>query len=118
MSQIARGYDLDQAYLVPQEEIDTTVDFYNIFENNEHEDYIYGQRRERKIGLFEFEPGEHTMRLVCVGSNPLTTDHKTGKLHYNLTADILSLRRLEFVDTEKWIKDALEFEKKQQEKDK
>jgi hypothetical protein len=114
ISQIARGYDLDQAYLVPQEEINTTLDFYNIFQKNEHEDYIYGQRRERKIGLFEFEPGQHSMKLVCVGSNPLTADHITGKLKYNLTADVLSIRKLDFVDYDTWVEKALEIEKKLQ----
>ncbi|HQH25529.1 MAG TPA: DUF2961 domain-containing protein [Bacteroidales bacterium] len=107
-SQIAGGYEVDKVQQLKPEEINTTLDFYNIFQKDEHEDYIYGQRRERKIGLFEFEPGEHTLRLVCVGANPLSAHPQTGKLRYNLTADVLSLRKLEFVDTDKWVREISE----------
>jgi len=107
-SQIAGGYEVDKVQQLKPEEINTTLDFYNIFQKDEHEDYIYGQRRERKIGLFEFEPGEHTLRLVCVGANPLSVHPQTGKLRYNLTADVLSLRKLEFVDTDKWVREISE----------
>jgi hypothetical protein len=103
-SQIAGGYEVDMVQKFKPEEINTTLDFYNVFQKDEHEDYIYGQRRERKIGLFEFEPGSHTLRLVCVGANHLTMDPLTGKLRYNLTADVLSIRKLNFVDTDKWVR--------------
>ena len=103
-SQIAGGYEVDKVQQLKPEEINTTLDFYNIYQKDEHEDYIYGQRRERKIGLFEFGPGEHTLKLVCVGANPLTAHPITGKLRYNLTADVLSIRKLEFVDTDAWVK--------------
>ncbi len=83
--------------------INTTLDFYNIFQWDEHEDYIYGQRRERKIGLFAFAPGQHTLKLVCVGSNPLSAHPETGNLRYNLSADVLSLRRLCLVNYEDWL---------------
>jgi len=85
--------------------INTTLDFYNIFQKNEHEDYIYGQRRERKIGLFEFEAGIHTIKLVCVGSNPLSAHPGTGKLRYNLTADVLSLRKFPDEGLKEWIRE-------------
>ncbi len=104
-SQIAGGYEVDKVQQLSPEEINTTLDFYNIYQKDEHEDYIYGQRRERKIGLFAFDPGEHTLKLVCVGANPLTAHPITGKLRYNLTADVLSVRKLEFVDTDGWVKE-------------
>jgi hypothetical protein len=104
-SQIAGGYEVDKVQQLSPDEINTTLDFYNIYQKDEHEDYIYGQRRERKIGLFEFGPGEHTLKLVCVGANPLTAHPITGKLRYNLTADVLSIRKLEFVDTDAWVKE-------------
>ncbi|WP_425399140.1 glycoside hydrolase family 172 protein [Aeoliella sp.] len=105
-SQIAGGYRVSLVNQTPPEEINKTLDFYNIFQKDEHEDYIYGQRRERKIGLFHFEPGEHTLRLECVGSNPLSAHPETGKLRYNLTADVLSLRRLPFDNVDAWIEQA------------
>ncbi len=95
-SQIAGGYRVSLVNQLPPEQINKTLDFFNVYRKDEHEDYIYGQRRERKIGLFIFEPGVHTLRLVCVGSNPLSFDPETGKLRYNLSADVLSLRKLPF----------------------
>jgi hypothetical protein len=105
-SQIAGGYDVDKVSQLLPSQVNTCLDFYNIYQKDEHEDYIYGQRRESKIGLFEFEPGEHVLKLVCVGSNPLTARPETGKLRYNLTADVLSIRKLDIVDPTKWIKKA------------
>ena len=105
-SHIAGGYRVSLVNQLPLEEINKMLDFYNIFQKNEHEDYIYGQRRERKIGLFQFEPGEHTLKLVCVGSNPLSAHPETGTLRYNLSADVLSLRRLPFDDVDAWIEEA------------
>jgi len=95
-SQIAGGYRVSLVNQRPNEEVNTCLDFFNIFRKNEREDYIYGQRRERKIGLFYFDPGVHTLKLVCVGSNPASFHPETGKLRYNLTADVLSLRKLPF----------------------
>jgi len=95
-SQIAGGYRVSLVNQMPPDQINTTLDFFNIYRKDEHEDYIYGQRRERKIGLFRFDPGVHTLRLVCVGSNPQSFHLETGKLRYNLTADVLSLRKLPF----------------------
>ena len=109
-SQIAGGYEVDKVRQLPVEAINKTLDFYNNYRKDEHEDYIYGQRRERKIGLFDFTPGEHSLRLVCVGSNPLTMHHETGKLQYNLTADVLSIRKMQFVDTDAWVKKIKEME--------
>ncbi len=103
-SQIAGGYEVDMVQQLSPDEINTTLDFYNIYRKDEHEDYIYGQRLERKIGLFDFGPGEHVLKLVCVGANPLSAHPETGKLRYNLTADVLSLRKLEFVDTDSWVR--------------
>lgn len=111
-SQIAGGYQVDLVNQLPPEQVNTTLDFFNIFRKNEHEDYIYGQRRERKIGLFQFEPGVHTIRFVCVGSNPESADPKTGKLRYNLTADVFSARKLPFGDPSEWIEKARELEPK------
>ncbi|MBE0676341.1 MAG: hypothetical protein IH591_16925, partial [Bacteroidales bacterium] len=103
VSQIAGGYDVDKVYQMTPDEINTTLDFYNIYQKNEHEDYIYGQRRERKIGLFEFEPGPHIVKLVCVGSNPLSVQPGSGRLRYNLTADIISFRKFPEKGLKEWI---------------
>ncbi len=103
-SQIAGGYEVDKVRQMSPEEINTTLDFYNIFQKNEHEDYIYGQRRERKIGLFEFEPGIHTVKLMCVGSNPLTARPGSVNLRYNLSADIISFRKFPDKGLKEWIK--------------
>ncbi|NLS97147.1 MAG: DUF2961 domain-containing protein [Planctomycetaceae bacterium] len=111
-SHIAGGYRVSLVNQLPPDEVNTTLDFFNIFRKDEHEDYIYGQRRERKIGLFQFEPGVHTIRFVCVGSNPESADPKTGKLRYNLTADVFSARKLPFGDPTEWIEKARELEPK------
>jgi hypothetical protein len=95
-SQIAGGYRVSLVNQLPPEQINKTLDFFNVYRKDEHEDTIYGQRRERKIGLFTFDPGVHTLRLVCIGSNPLSFHPETGKLRYNLSADVLSLRKLPF----------------------
>jgi hypothetical protein len=106
--QIAGGYRVSLVNKLPHDQINTTLDFFNIFRKNEHEDYIYGQNRERKIGLFEFEPGRHSIRLVCVGANALSVDPLTGQPGHNMSADILSLRRLPFENMDKWIDQMLE----------
>ncbi|MBN1853468.1 MAG: DUF2961 domain-containing protein [Pirellulales bacterium] len=111
-SHIAGGYQVDLVNQLPPEEINKALDFFNIFRVNEHEDYIYGQRRERKIGLFRFQPGLHTLRLICVGSNPESFNLVTGKSGYNLSADVLSVRKLPFDDMDEWIKKVLEIEQK------
>ncbi len=111
-SQIAGGYDVDLVTLLPPDQVNRTLDFYNLYRRDEHEDYIYGQRRERKIGLFVFAPGEHTLRLVCVGANPLSFDALTEKPGLNLSADVLSLRRLPFGDMDTWIEKMMPLLKK------
>lgn len=111
-SQIAGGYTIDEVRQLPPEKINTVLDFYNVYKKDEHEDYIWGQRRERKIGLFEFAPGTHTLKLVCIGANPLAVDPKTGKPGYNLAADVLSLRKLPFENMDAWLEKMLELEKK------
>ena len=105
-SQIAGGYCVSLVNQLPPDLINKTLDFYNVYRRDEHEDYIYGQRRERKIGLFRFQPGEHTLRLTCVGANPLSAHPETGRLRYNLTADVLSLRRLPFDNVDDWVQQA------------
>jgi hypothetical protein len=105
-SQIAGGYRVSMVNQLPPEQINKTLDFYNVYRKNEHEDYIYGQRRERKIGLFRFEPGVHSLRLVCVGSHPASFHPETGALQYNLSADVLSLRKLPFDNLDAWIERA------------
>lgn len=110
-SHIAGGYRVSLVNQLPPDAVNTTLDFYNIYQKDEHEDYIYGQRRERKIGLFRFAPGEHRIKLVCVGANPLAFNPKTGRPHYNLTADVLSVRKLPFDNLDAWIKKAVALEK-------
>lgn len=110
-SQIAGGYSVDEVTQLPKEKVNKVLDFYNVYKKNEHEDYIWGQGRERKIGLFVFEPGAHTLRLVCVGANPQSRDPETGKPGYNLAADILSLRKLPFEDMDGWLDRMLKMEK-------
>jgi hypothetical protein len=109
-SQIAGGYRVSLVNQMPPEQINTTLDFYNVYRKNEHEDYIYGQRRERKIGLFRFEPGTHVLRLVCVGANPASVHPETGAPGYNLSADVLSVRKLPFDNFDQWIERARELE--------
>ncbi len=111
-SQIAGGYRVSLVNQLPPEKINKTLDFYNIYRKDEHEDYIYGQRRERKIGLFEFEPGEHSLKLVCIGANPLSVDPEMGKPGYNLSADVLSVRKIPFENMDRWIEDVLKMELK------
>jgi hypothetical protein len=111
-SQIAGGYSVDEVRQVPPERINKVLDFYNVYKKNEHEDYIWGQGRERKIGLFEFAPGTHTLKLVCLGANPLAVDPDTGKPGYNLAADILSLRKLPFENMDAWLEKMLELDKR------
>lgn len=104
-SHIAGGYRVSTVNQLPPEKINKALDFFNIFRKDEHEDYIYGQRRERKIGLFSFDPGEHSIKLVCVGANPESFNLETGQPGYNLTADVLSLRKVPFDKlSEEWIK--------------
>ena len=109
-SHIAGGYRVSLVNQLPPEKINKTLDFYNVYRKDEHEDYIYGQRRERKIGLFHFTPGVHTLRLVCTGANPLSRHPETGKPGYNLSADVLSLRKLPFENIEAWVKKVAEGE--------
>lgn len=111
-SHIAGGYRVSLVNQLPPEKMNKTLDFYNLYRKDEHEDYIYGQRRERKIGLFEFEPGKHSLKLVCIGANPLSVNPETGKPGYNLSADILSLRKIPFDNMDKWIEEVLKMEQK------
>ncbi len=111
-SHIAGGYRVDLVNQRPPDKVNTRLDFYNIFRKNEHEDYIYGQRRERKIGLFNFEPGKHTIKLVCVGANPLSFNLGTDNPGYNMSADVLSIRKIPFENMDEWIERMMELEKK------
>ena len=111
-SQIAGGYTIDEVTQLPPGKVNKVLDFFNIYRKNEHEDYIWGQGRERKIGIFEFAPGTHTLKLVCIGANPLSVDPETGKPGYNLAADILSLRKLPFENMDQWLDKMIELEKK------
>jgi hypothetical protein len=109
-SQIAGGYDVDLVMTLPPSRINNTLDFFNIFRKDEHEDYIYGQRRERKIGVFVFSPGVHTLKLVCLGANALSIDPETGKPGYNLAADVVSIRKIPFENMDAWIDQMLKSE--------
>ncbi len=103
-SHIAGGYRVSLVNQLPPEKINKTLDFFNVYRKDEHEDYIYGQRRERKIGLFDFDPGDHSLKLVCIGANPLSFYPETGLPGYNLSADVLSLRKVPFDKmTDEWI---------------
>ncbi len=113
-TQIAGGYRVSRVTQLPPEQVNQTLDFFNVFRKNEHEDFIYGQRRERKIGLFHFQPGTHTVRLVCVGANPASMHPETGKPRYNLTADVLSIRKLPFDNFDKWIEESVREDKKRE----
>lgn len=111
-SHIPGGYRVSLVNQLPPEKINKTLDFYNVYKKNEHEDYIYGQRREVKIGLFKFEPGVHYLKLVCIGANPLSVHPETGKPGYNLSADVLSIRKIPFENMDKWIEKMLSLESK------
>lgn len=115
-SQIAGGYRVDLVNQRSPEKVNTRLDFYNIYRKDEHEDYIYGQRRERKIGLFNFEPGKHKIKLVCVGANPLSFNSGTDKPGYNMSADVLSVRKIPFENMDQWIEKMLKFESKREKK--
>ena len=113
-SHIAGGYRVSLVNQLPPEKMNKTLDFFNVYRKDEHEDYIYGQRRERKIGLFEFEPGEHSIKLVCIGANPLSVNPETGRPEYNLSADVLSIRKIPFENMDQWIEDILKMELKKE----
>jgi len=115
-SQIAGGYRVSLVNQLPTEKVNKTLDFFNIYQKDEHEDYIYGQRRERKIGLFYFNPGVHKIKLVCIGANPLSFNPETGKPDYNLSADVLSIRKIPFENMDAWIKEVMELEKIKEQK--
>ncbi len=108
--QIAGGYRVSLVNQMDPKDVNTCLDFFNVFRVDEHEDTIYGRRRERKIGIFEFEPGKHALRLTCIGSNPSSIDLETGEPQYNLTADVLSIRKIPFENMDAWIKDMLQRE--------
>jgi len=110
-SQIPGGYRIELIKSLPPEQVNTTLDFFNIYRKNEQEDITYGQNIERKIGLFRFEPGRHRLKLVCLGANPLARNPMTGKPYYNLTADILSVRKIPFEDTDRWLEEMWRKEK-------
>jgi hypothetical protein len=112
-SHIAGGYRVSLVNQLPPEQINTTLDFYNVYRRDEHEDIIYGQRRERKIGLFPFQPGEHTLRFVCVGANPSAVHPETGQPQYNFSADVLSVRKLPFDNMDAWIERAVQLEQQE-----
>ena len=107
-SQIAGGYRVSLVNQLPPEQINKTLDFYNVYRKNEHEDYIYGQRRERKIGLFQFEPGEHTLRLVCVGSNPASVHPETGKPALQPVGRCAVVAQAAVRQLDEWIEEAVE----------
>jgi hypothetical protein len=115
-SQIAGGYRVSLVSQRAPHEINKALDFYNVYRKDEHEDYIYGQRRERKIGLFVFEPGEHSIKLVCIGANPLSFNLETGKPGYNLSADVLSLRKIPFENMDEWIEKMMKLSEEREKK--
>jgi hypothetical protein len=117
-SQIPGGYRIELIKSLKPEQINKTLDFFNIYRKNEQEDITYGQNIERKIGLFRFGPGQHSLKLVCIGANPLARNPETGKPYYNLTADILSVRKIPFENIDEWLKEMRMKEKEKKEKQK
>ena len=98
--------------------LDPWMDFWNpyIF-SKEHspESWIYGTNNEKKIGVYDLEPGEYVFRFECVGSNPLSRDEKTGKSGYGLGLDGISLRKLPWGDMNAWYDKYIKEEKRLQE---
>jgi len=115
-SQIPGGYRPSQVHKQPIWKINKTLNFFNIYRFNEHEDISYGQNLERKIGAFYFGPGGHKIRFVCVGASPLAVHPETGKPFYNMTADILSIRKIPFEHMDKWIEKMQKIEAEKQKK--
>ena len=48
-----------------------------------------------------------------MGANPLSFDPLTGKPGYNLSADVLSVRKLPFENMDAWIEEMIKLTKKE-----
>jgi hypothetical protein len=99
--------------------LDPYMDFWNPFIfSKEHypESGIYGTNHEKKVGVYDLEPGDYVFRFECVGSNPLSRDETTGSGGYSLGLDGISLRKLPWDDMIAWYDDYLAKEKSLQER--
>ncbi len=94
--------------------LDPHMDLWDPFlswKENYPENEQFGTNIEKKVGIFDLEPGKYTFRFECVGTNPLSYDAKTGKNGYSIRLDALSVRRLPWGDMSVWYKDYLQKEK-------
>lgn len=85
--------------------LDPALDFYDAcvcLKENSPENQIYGTVRESKLGVLRLVPGQYSLRLECVGANPLARVKQTGKPGYSLAIDAISLRRLPWDRMDRW----------------
>lgn len=90
------------------------MDFWDPFlawKENYPENEQFGTNVERKLGIYDLEPGKYAFRFECIGTNPLSYDEKTGKNGYSIRLDALSVRMLPWGDMSAWYKDYLKKEK-------
>ncbi len=93
--------------------LDPRMDLYDPYlawKENYPENEVMGTVMERKVGIFDLNPGKYTFRFECVGSNPLSYDAKTGNNAYSLRLDALSVRKLPWGDMYAWYQDYLQKE--------
>jgi len=90
------------------------LDFFDplvCLKENWPESQVYGTVREAKLGVVRMAPGRYTLRLECVGTNPLSRVQRTLRPGYSLAMDAISLRKLPWDNMEKWLADYLVQEK-------
>lgn len=83
------------------------LDFYEEGEIIEEEGRIMPLReaRERKLGLFYLEPGEHQLKFQCVGRNPQSHLPNSREPGYGLGLHGLSLRKISFENMDRYLTD-------------
>jgi len=77
---------------------------------NYPENEVFGTNVEKKVGIFDLQPGKYTFRFECVGAHPFSVDPKTGGKGYSLRLDAISVRRLPWGDMAEWYRDYLKKE--------
>jgi len=85
--------------------LDPRMDFYDPYlawKENYPENEVFGTLFERKLGIFDLQPGQYVFRFECVGNNPLAWSPKTGGAGYSLGLDAISLRKLPWGDMNAW----------------
>jgi hypothetical protein len=85
-------------------------DPYLAWKENYPENEVFGTKVEKKMGIFDLEPGDFVFRFECVGAHPFSVDPKTGKNGYSLRLDGISVRRLPWGDMGEWYRDYLKKE--------